>query len=418
MPNSSSPSNSVSIGFNDRTLGLAGVAIVLMGAVLWSAHGIHTEKTDFSLTYVGAYIVHQGEGTRLYDVELQKRVRDSLFRDPNPLFYEHPPFEALLLSPLAALPFRTAYMVWGFLNASVWLLLIFFLRPCLLWPREEFGYLALWLLFAPLGVALFQGQSSLLVLAIFSITFIRLKEYREFSAGLALGVGLFKLQFILPFALIMLFRKRWQFLAGFACTSFFLGMISLGRVGWTGLTSYVRFLFTIGNNPQNLSYGSAVDMPTIHGFIYAVLGNLLSHRGLNLTVAALSVLLLWFVARRWNSAGSDCGNTLMFAAAIPACLLTSSHMFTHDFSPLLLAMFLVAASLSAFKPLSALQRSLQIAIIATLALFWTFPLYFVCVAWHCLYLMCPVLAVFAFSVLLTARYVDNRKQVEVEYVTA
>jgi hypothetical protein len=81
-------------------------------------------------------------------------------------------------------------------------------------------------------------------------------------------------------------------------------------------------------------------------------------------------------------------------------------------------MFLVAASLSGFKPLSALQRSLQIAIIATLALFWTFPLYFVCVAWHCLYLMCPVLAVFAFSVLLTARYVDNRKQVEVEYLTA
>jgi hypothetical protein len=275
--------------------------------------------------------------------------------------------------------------------------------------------LALWLLFAPLGVALFQGQSSLLVLAIFSITFIRLKKHRKFSAGLALGAGLFKLQFALPFALIMLFRRKWQFLAGFACTSLFLGMVSLGTVGWKGTISYVHFLLRIGNNPENLSYGSAVDMPTIHGFIYAILGNLLSHRGLNCTVAALSVLLLWFVARCWNLAGSDCANTLMFAAAIPACLLASSHMFTHDFSPLLLAMFLVAASLSGFN---AVRPWLRIVLVATLALFWIFPVYFICVAWHCLYLMCPALALFVFSVLLSAKYVDNRKQVEVEYVTA
>src|SRR5438552_6113449 len=145
------------LGLNEATLGLLAAAILLLGAVLWSSHGPNAEKTDFSLTYVGARIIHQGLGSRLYDINFQRQVRDSLFQHPNPLFYEHPPFEALLLSPLAALPFRTAYMLWGLFNVIVWLALIFFMRPYLPRPREDLGYLALWVLFAPLAVALYQG---------------------------------------------------------------------------------------------------------------------------------------------------------------------------------------------------------------------------------------------------------------------
>src|SRR6266705_386881 len=80
-------SAAIRIGLNDSTFGLLGVAILLFGAVLWSARGPNVEKTDFSLTYVGARIVHQGLGTRLYDLDLQKQVRDSLFQHPNPLFF-------------------------------------------------------------------------------------------------------------------------------------------------------------------------------------------------------------------------------------------------------------------------------------------------------------------------------------------
>jgi hypothetical protein len=155
------------LGLNEATMGLFAAAILLAGAVLWSSHSPNVEKTDFSLTYVGARIVHAGLGARLYDINFQKQVRDSLFEHPNPLFYEHPPFEALLLSPLAALSFRTSYMCWGFFNAVVWLSLMFFLRQYLPWPREDLAYLCLWFLFAPVGVALFQGQSSIVLLALY-----------------------------------------------------------------------------------------------------------------------------------------------------------------------------------------------------------------------------------------------------------
>ncbi len=391
-------------GFNDGTLGLFAVSILLYGAALWSAQSPNVEKTDFSLTYVGAKIEHEGLGQRLYDITLQKQTRDSLFQHPSPLFFEHPPFEALLFSPLAALPFRTAYEIWALCNATLWLVMIFLLRKHFPWPDDDLGYLFFWLLFAPLWVALYQGQSSLLLLALYAITFVKLKFGREFVAGLALGFGLFKLQFVLPFALIFLLRKKWRFLFGFGTTSILLALLSLIAVGWHGVCDYFRFLSAIGSNPQNESFGSAVDMPTLHGLIYAVLGHKIPHQALNILVVSLSVLLLGVVAWRWKSLRSFDSLDLMFAAAFAASLVTGSHMFTHDFSPLILAMFLAAASFS-----SGASKALvapQLALIVSLVLFWAFPIYFVFVAWHCLFLMCPILLLFIWAASKAASSVE------------
>src|SRR5215469_8672949 len=89
------------LGLNDTTFAFLGVAVLLFSAVFWTTGGPNVEKTDFSLTYVGAKIVHDGRGRELYDLNLQKQIRNSLYQHPVPLLFEHPPFEALLLSPLA-----------------------------------------------------------------------------------------------------------------------------------------------------------------------------------------------------------------------------------------------------------------------------------------------------------------------------
>jgi Glycosyltransferase family 87 len=387
------------LGLNEATLGLFAAAVILMGAVFWSAHSPNVEKTDFSLTYVGARIVHQGGGSRLYDLSFQKQVRDSLFEHPNPLFYEHPPFEALILSPLSVFPFRTSYMLWGLLNAAVWLALMFVLRPFLPWPREDLGYLCLWFLFAPVGVALFQGQSSIFVLGSYALVFIELQQDRQLTAGFWLGLGLLKLQFILPFAFIFLVRRKWRFLLGFTVSSCLVLVLSIIAVGWNGIVGYIRLLSDVNNNPQNLSYGSATDMPTIYGFIHAILGREIPPRGLNLIVACLSLALLALVGRKWQSVANCKSNELMFAAAIANSLLAGSHMFTHDFSPLLLALFVAGANFPQQQ-----YRGLRFALGATMVLFWTFAIYFLCVAWHCLFLMSPILLLFAFSVMLAAQY--------------
>lgn len=390
------PTPSSGVGLNDLTIGVFGAAVLLFGAVLWSANGPNVEKTDFSLTYVAAKVVHDGMGSQLYDIGLQKQVRDATFRHPNPLLFEHPPFEAVLLSPLAMLSFRTAYLIWGLLNASIWLAVIFFLRPYLPAPREDLGYVVLWLMFAPLGVALYQGQSSLIVLALYAASLVLLMRSDELAAGVILGLGLFKFQFILPFALIFLFRKRWRYVLGVAASGVCLTVLSMAVIGWSSIVQYLRFVLVIGKNPQNLSYGSAVDMPTIHGFVYAIIGRVVSPMMLNLIVAGLSIFLLAWIARNWPE--GDPVNPSMYAAAISACLLAGSHMFTHDFSPLVLSLFIAAATVHMFS-----KRGWRAVMLCTLIVFWLPPVYFILVGTHLLYLMCPILALLTLSLVVSAR---------------
>src|SRR5205823_391266 len=130
----------------------------------------------------------------------------------------------------------------------------------------------------------------------------------------------------------------------------------------------------------NVSYGSAVDMPTIHGFVFAILGRKISGTELNIIVAGLSIALLSWIAMRWERDRQNSPFDLMFAAALAASLLSGSHMFTHDFSPLILAMLLVVGHISGRSSARTVSWD-RIAIRTSLVLFWIFPIYFLCVKW-------------------------------------
>ena len=392
-------------GLNDGTFGLLALAFFLLGVVMWSALGPNVEKTDFSLTYVGAKLVHDGMAHDLYNIEQQQKLRDSLFRRPSPLFFEHPPFEALILSPLGGLSYTTAYRTWGILNAAILWCLVLFLRPHLPWPGEHLGYICLWVLFAPVIVSLYQGQSSLLVLASYSLAYLFLKIRKDALAGLALGIGLFRFQFVAPFALIFLFRRQWRVLLGLVASALFFALLSFLTVGWTGIATYIRFVLTIASNPQNESYGSAVDMPTIHGLVYAMLGRAMNHVGLNVIVVLLSLGLLGWVARRWRAAVGR-STDLMFATSVAASLVSGSHMFTHDFSPLVVAMFLAAANVSGASVTPRGSRY-RFVIWIVLAILWAFPVYFLLVASHRMYLLCPVLLFFIYCVVQLAAELER-----------
>lgn len=380
--------------FNDGALALIAVSILLLSFAVWAARGPNAEKTDFALTYVAAHIVHEGSGQHLYDTGLQAKLRDSMFQKPSPLYFEHPPFEALALAALTRLQFRAAYLVWNLVNVAVLLTVIVWLRAYMRWPGEDIGYLLLWVIFVPVLVAIYQGQSSVLVLAAYGATFILLKRGNPLLAGAAFGLALLKFQFAVPFAIVFLLRRQWRFVTGFSSVGIFLGLVSLFGIGWSGVTGYVRLLSRISSNPQNVSYGSAVDMPTLHGLVFAIAGRALSTIGLNIAVATLSIALLIWVSTKWKRGSWE----ISFAAAIAASLLCGSHMFTHDFSPLVIAMFLVAGSVRSGS------RSLRIVTALTLAVFWTSPLYFLFVKWHSLYLMAVVLLAFTWCCVRIAGY--------------
>ncbi len=394
----------------ENIVALFAFAVLLVSAVFWVDRPPTMEKTDFSVTYIGSRMVYLGQGSKLYDLAEQQKLKKLLLPDAEPLLYEHPPFEALLLAPLGALPYKTAYLIWGLINVAIWLILPYLLRPYAPAPRDDLGYLVLWLLFAPLGVTLFQGQSSLVVLLLYSIAFIELKCGRDFKAGAIFGLALFKFQFIIPFAIIFALRRQWRFIRGFLATAAGLGVLSVVAVGWPGIWGYIHLLVGIATHPDNLSYGTATDMATVQGFAHALLGDVLSHAAVSVIVAGVSTFLILWTVWRWRKTGPAAnGGTfdLMFAAAIVVSLVTGLHMFTHDLSPLMLAMLLVIAHFpESGRP--ALRWTLGV----SLVLLWIPLLYFALLAWHCAYLWFLVLMMFLFGVLRQAENVGLDIQVQ------
>ena len=371
--------------------------VLLLGALLWSDKEPQVQKTDFSVTYIGSRMVYLGLGPKLYDLAEQKKLKDSLLKDSEPLIFEHPPFEALLLSPLGALPYQTAYFIWGLINLAIWVTLPWLLRPYAHVPKEPLAYFTLWMLFAPLGAAMFEGQSSLLVLLLYSLSFICLKRGRDFQSGLALGFALFKFQFVVPFALIFILRRKWSFLKGFLSSAAVLAVLSLAAVGGQGFSRYLHLLTSVASHPDNSSYGAVVGMATVVGFVHALFGRVLGKSVSFLVVAAISGWLVLWAAQEWSSAekaGDPRGSDLAFAASVVISLVTGFHMFTHDLSPLMLAMLLVAAHVAHSD-----RKWLRYALLGCLTLFWIPPVYFVLLSYGLFYLLFPVLLAFAVGAL-------------------
>src|ERR1700739_853158 len=72
---------------------------------------------DFSEYYAAGQIIRQGLGRHLYDLKVQL---DFQLRIAQPhVFFNHPPFEALLFVPFILLGYRAAYTVWVLLSVGL-----------------------------------------------------------------------------------------------------------------------------------------------------------------------------------------------------------------------------------------------------------------------------------------------------------
>ncbi len=362
---------------------------------------------DFAGYYTGGLMIRQGNASQLYNVAEQARIERQLFHRERVLINPHPPFEALLFAPLTRLPYVTSYILWGAINVLLWLL-----SQYLFWrdtpiPKNFIRFCLLPLLFFPLWFDLVIGQTSLLLLFLFSATYALLKAKQDFWAGIALGLGVSRFPIVLPFVLICVLRSRWKMTMGFATAASLLGFLSFLAVGTTGLRSYVNLLIDITHNPTNPAYIALrawKQMPNLRGLFFAVLPQ--HPIAVQIVTLIASFALIGIVAWQWRQIDqrADGGSMeLMFAAAVTISLVAAPHLYIYDLTLVLLPVLLVMnAPESRQHPI---ERKILIAIVAGLSIL---PLYLLLLHWHAMFVLAPILTAFSLAAISMASRAESR----------
>lgn len=374
---------------------LALTAPLLLGAVLIMARRSDLARYDFISIYTPALLMREGQVKVIYDPQVQARVQESIRQQPGVLLGIHPPFEIALFAPITKLSYSNAYAVWGVINAALWMLFGWLIRPYAPTGKDQQRYLLLCFMFFPAWVALLQGQTSLLLLVLWALTFVFVKRRKDFWAGVFLGFCLLKFPMVLPFALICLLRGKVKLLGGFLSAASLMGMLSIAVVGASGVRTYVDLLLNITQNPINPPFWSIspANMPTLRGFLSALLDGNATSRSIQDAAALISILLIGFVAWRWRRDDSAGGGSsdVMFAASLVVSEVAAPYLYTHDMTPTLLAVLLVIGS-SAWS-----RRGVCRLIVTASVVILYIPVYPFLVPRGALFLLAPVLVAFALA---------------------
>jgi len=276
-------------------------------------------RADFRAFYTAGYMLRSGHGAEIYDYASTLKFQSQVVSpNDNELPFNHLAYEALLFAPLSFLSFRAAYAVFFALNLSLLTTSFVMLRPYTLFLRTMWSELPLAIIagFLPVGIALYKGQDSLILLTLLVCSFTAFQRDSDLAAGTFLGLTLFKFQYALPIALLFLVWKKWRVISGFAITSLFMVIISFAI---TGAGVYARYLFSMSAGlttaEQRSRFGiDPLFMPNIRGLVFAAGG-----RGL-LVTAVLSVFVI-----AWAMLAKP-----LFPVLVLMAMLVSYHGLIHD----------------------------------------------------------------------------------------
>jgi hypothetical protein len=313
-----------------RTFVVAVSALLFVAQVIAFALGLPeaiSGRADFRRFYTAGYMVRAGHAHDLYDYESNLRFQNGLVnRDDVTRVFDAPSYEALLFVPLSVLTYRTAYIAFFAVNLALLALSIRTLWPYLQKLEQVWRWLpaAAFVCFFPVATALIQGQDSIVLLTLTLASAVSFYRGRDVSAGVFLGLTLFKFQFALPIALLFLFWRRWRMLAGFAATGAAVALVSLLLAGVDGLRACTHDLPSWSPPPlavEGLNVGiPASAMPNLRCLFHALASPNIPPGKVEGATAVCSILLLAWAATR----------TANFALAILVALLVSAHGMIYD----------------------------------------------------------------------------------------
>lgn len=290
-------------------------------------------RTDFVAYYSAAHLAATGAGTPIYNLaafgHFERALVHPLIVRDGVLPYVYPPYLAILMAPLGALPYGVAWLMWLAFNAvlisAVTITLQRYLRlgrvaATLLWTAS--------LSFLPVFVTAIQGQTSILLLALFTSAFLALRAERPWVAGALLSLTLIKPQYALPFLFVLAIRRQWQPLAAFSVSAAVLFVVPTVLLGPAIDPGYARMLGLARTWHNQFGYEADINQ-SVAGFAQLLLSPGIA-TVVTLVIGMTMVAALAYVSYRAAAIDLPVGLAVVVAIAL------SPHVLIHDMSLLVL----------------------------------------------------------------------------------
>ena len=234
------------------------------------------------------------------------------------------PFVALLMAPLAWVPFGQAMAVFSILSVALYALAVRLLLAVTATlgrvPRDIVLLCAAW---PALFMTLRYGQISALTLALFATAASCHLRGAPLAAGAALGLAVYKPNLLVTPVLTLLLAREWRLLAGVALGAGLGLAVGAGVVGLQGMAAYSGILIDLAGNPtivqmfgtEQHSLRGLLQMWGLHGVALRLA------TWLAIPLGALASAYVWHRTR---------DQRLRWAALVVAALLASPHLLTYD----------------------------------------------------------------------------------------
>ncbi len=279
-------------------------------------------ENDFLQLYAGARLVGTPE---LYDIKAHERIHMEVTEAHTyypSIYFTRLPYYALLLRPLAKLPYHTAYAIYQSVSAIVvFAFLAIYTRK---WPET----IVVAALSVPLLINFTNGQDVAMAAALAGFAFLLIRGGHDFAAGLLLSLCSIKFHLFILVPLVLILHKRWRILQGGLLGGAALWGLSVAAGGF----DWPRGFLSVASNPG--IHLSPERMTTFRNLVFLVSGgeNLPLEMVLNIAGAGLVGYLVWRIRSL----------EVAFGVALAGGLLVSHHAYSQDLFLLVLASILFA----------------------------------------------------------------------------
>jgi hypothetical protein len=299
--------------FRGRALAILAIAGVLAlsiaagPALVWSFDD-RAPRNDFVSFYAAPRLLSAGA---LYSPAktAEEHARLGVTPDQHSMVCLRLPFYALLLKPIAMLPYRAAYLIWEVAS------LLAFTASAWLWRNGTGGLTAAGAAWSiPMAYALIRGQDSAFLLLIFSAGIWLLSRKRDLAAGLVLSLCALKWSVFLTLPLLFAARRLRRPAMGFGAGALVIIALSFWAGGANWYRDYLGAVLAPFSSPHT------EQMASLNGLV-----SFLPYPGRAEFVAAAGILVLaWIAMRRARSL--ECAAAAMLVSGI----LVSHHAYLYD----------------------------------------------------------------------------------------